>query len=111
VENQQMTFGEVLYALRKKQDLTLRQLASTLRKSDGTPVSFQYVSELENDRRNPPPDYLIDQLATALKTSRNLLYLHARRIPNDVPLPALNERKADLLYEKFRGKAKNRSVA
>lgn len=106
-----MTFGEVLYELRKKEALTLRQLASILRKSDGTPVSFQYVSELENDRRNPPPDYLIDQLAAALKTSRNLLYLHARRIPRDVTLPALNERKADRLYEKFRRKVKTRSVA
>jgi transcriptional regulator with XRE-family HTH domain len=106
-----MTFGEVISALRSKRGLTLRELARQVRKEDGKPISFQYLSELENDRRNPPPDYLIDELASVLKVSRNLLFIHARRIPQDLPLTSISESEADKIYMSFRKKLRNRPAA
>jgi transcriptional regulator with XRE-family HTH domain len=106
-----MTFGELIADLRTKRGLTLRELARQVLKEDGKPISFQYLSELENDTRNPPPDYLIDKLASVLKVSRNLLFIHARRIPRDLPLTSITESQADKLYTTFRKKLRNRPAA
>jgi len=106
-----MTFGEVISDLRTKRGLTLRELARQVLKEDGKPISFQYLSELENGSRNPPPDYLIDELATVLKVSRNLLFIHARRIPQDFLLTSITESEADKLYTTFRKKLSARPAA
>lgn len=97
-----MTFGEVIADLRTKRGLTLRELARQVLKEDGKPISFQYLSDVENDSRNPPSDYLIDKLASVLKVSRNLLFIHARRIPQDLPLTSITESEADKIYTAFR---------
>jgi transcriptional regulator with XRE-family HTH domain len=106
-----MTFGEVISDLRAKRGLTLRELARQVLKEDGKPISFQYLSDLEKDSRNPPSDYLIDKLAGVLEVSRNLLFIHARRIPQDFPLTRITEREADKLYTTFRKTLSTRPTA
>jgi transcriptional regulator with XRE-family HTH domain len=81
MENSRMTFGQVLAEARRKHGWNLRKTAALVLKEDGEPITFQYLSELENDRRNPPSDYLIEQLANALQIPPAILYIKARRFP------------------------------
>ena len=82
-ELRRTTFGEALFKARKKSGQSLQVVAAQVRKRDGEPITHQYLSELENDKSNPPSDEMIEQLAVALKVSRNHLFYCAGRIPPD----------------------------
>lgn len=75
------TFGQYITNKRKEKGLTLRQCAAKILKEDGEAISFQYLSELENDRRNPPADYMIEQFANVFGISAGILYIKAHRFP------------------------------
>ena len=79
-----VTFGKVIAAARDKAGLTLRELATQVRKENGTPISYQYLYDIERDRRNPPSDHLIEEFARTLNVPRDFLYYAARRIPSDI---------------------------
>ena len=51
------TFGQYIAWARERAGLTLREMAALIIKEDGTPMSNQYLSDIENDRRNPPADH------------------------------------------------------
>lgn|ERR1041385_9185896 len=76
-----MTFGQYIARKRQEKMLTQKQLALMLLKENGKPISFKYLSEIENGRRNPLSDHFIKQLAKALKISPEILYIKARRFP------------------------------
>lgn len=82
-ELRRTTFGEALFKARKKGKLSLQAVASQVRKRDGDPITHQYLSDLENDKCNPPSDEMIRQLADALKVSPGYLFYCAGRIPPD----------------------------
>jgi transcriptional regulator with XRE-family HTH domain len=106
------TFGQAIAEARRKAgpEYNLRYVSAQIFKEDGEPISHQYLSDLENDRRNPPSDYLIDQIATVLKVSRYYLYMLARRLPEDFPL-AVSEGQAEALYEGIRKKLQTSAAA
>lgn len=82
MENSRMSFGQYLAMKRREVPLTLKEMAALVIKEDGEPISFQYLSELENDRRNPPSDHLIEEFARVLgMESPHMLYIKARRLP------------------------------
>lgn len=78
-----MTFGEAIREARRVLEVSQKDLAAQLKKEDGTPISPQYLNDIELDRRVPPA-YLIDQLAKRLKLEGDYLYVLAGQLPADI---------------------------
>ena len=77
------TVGQEIAAARKKLGWTQKDLAAQTQKEDGTPISPQYLNDIERDRRAPSP-YVLDQLANALGRNPDDLHFLAGQIPPDI---------------------------
>lgn len=76
------TFGQALIAARQGAGIQQKIVAAAVIKEDGVSISASYLNDLEHDRRQPPSDHIIEQLAIALKMpDPNLLYYFAGRFP------------------------------
>ena len=73
-----MAFGHYIRRRREGRDMTLTELA---RRVD---VSIAYLSRIERERENPPPDHLISALAGALSLPPDDVFAAARRLPPDL---------------------------
>lgn len=104
------SFGRIIANARRRANKNLREAAALITKEDGETISFQYLSELENDRRNIPSDHIIDQIAKAYSVSRNYLYYQAGRIPPDFP-KTVKEQLADKIYQTMREKLEKSAAA
>src|SRR5262249_55420300 len=67
------TFGQVLTSARRKAGLSQREPAARILKEDGEPISPQYLNDLERDRRNPPAQHFLKQLAEQLNLPEEYL--------------------------------------
>jgi transcriptional regulator with XRE-family HTH domain len=76
-----VTFGQAIAAERKKRGWRRKDLAARIVKADGTSISPQYLDDIERDRRNPPAEDLLEQIAAALDLESDYLYYLAGRIP------------------------------
>jgi transcriptional regulator with XRE-family HTH domain len=85
------TFGQVITKARKKAGLTQKEVAGRLKREDGRLVDAPYLNAMERDRRYPPSNHLIDQLAEMLGVPADLLYFHAKRLPADIKRDVDNE--------------------
>jgi transcriptional regulator with XRE-family HTH domain len=74
------TFGQVIVQARKVVGLTQKAVAERLRRGDGRKVLAPYLNDLEHDRRYPPENAVIQQLAKILNLSPDVLYFYAKRI-------------------------------
>lgn len=81
---QTLSFGQAITELRHQRGLNQRQLALEVRKTDGTPISQQYLHDIENGRRLPANDQLIKQLAAALGTDAAFLSYVAGQLPAEM---------------------------
>ncbi len=79
-----MTFGQVVAAERKKHGMSQKDLAARVLKEDGTPISPQYLNDIERDRRNAPSEHLIAAFARELNLDSDYLHYLAGQIPPDV---------------------------
>lgn len=80
-----MTFGAYISEARKKAGLSQKELASHINKEDGQAISPQYLNDIEHDRRNPPGEFILNQLAKELDLSLDYLrYLSGRLAPDDI---------------------------
>ena len=79
-----MTFGEAITQARKDKKLSQKEVAATTRKEAGGAISAQYLNDIEHDRRNPPSEYIVRQLATTLDLEADYLSFLAGRLPADV---------------------------
>lgn len=79
-----MSFGSVITAARKRRSLSQKELASRIKKEDGDAISPQYLNDLEHDRRNPPGELLLQQLAAELSLAPEYLYFVAGQYPADL---------------------------
>lgn len=95
------TFGQVIVAARKAAKLTQKSVAESLRRGDGRRVLPPFLNDLEHGRRLPPEDEVINQLATILKLSSDVLYFYAQRLPPHVPRDA-SDAQVEAAYREFR---------
>lgn len=68
--------GDVINQARRARRWSLRQVAAQVRKDDGTPISQQYLNDIELNRRMPSPPVL-QSLAQALELDYETLVLLA----------------------------------
>ena len=79
-----MTFGEAITQARRDRNLSQKQVAAGTLKEDGTAISPQYLNDIEHDRRNPPGENIVRQLADTLDLELDYLLFLAGRFPSDV---------------------------
>ena len=79
-----MTFGEAITQARKDKKLSQKEVAAATLKEDGESISAQYLNDIEHDRRNPPGEAIMRQLATTLDLDVDYLFFLAGRLPSDV---------------------------
>jgi transcriptional regulator with XRE-family HTH domain len=95
------TFGQIITAARKRAGLTQKEVAESIRREDGRKVLPPYLNDLEHDRRYPPENVVIEQLAKILRISADVLYFYAKRLPKDVELDA-DDSRVEEAYRAFR---------
>ena len=76
-----MTFGQAVIEARKRKKMSQKELASSIVKEDGTPISPQYLNDIERDRRNPPNEAIIAQFAEILEVPEEYFFFLANEIP------------------------------
>jgi len=79
-----MEFGDIVVRARVQIGLSQKELAAKLTKEDGTPISAQYLHDIEKGRRNPPTGSLLGQLARALNLPEDYLRFAAGELPVDL---------------------------
>ena len=79
-----MTFGEAITQARKDKRLSQKEVAAGTLKEDGQAISAQYLNDIEHDRRNPPSEDIVRQLADTLDLELDYLLFLAGRFPSDV---------------------------
>lgn len=77
-------FGQIILDARRQKELSLKQCAALIYKEDGNSISFQYLSEIENGRRNPPSEFIMNQIARILDIPVEVLYFHSKTIPSNI---------------------------
>ena len=98
-----MSFGSVITAARRRRALSQKELASRLKKEDGDAISPQYLNDLERDRRNPPNEHLLAQLAEQLELEREYLFYVAGTYPDDLkPAGTESPEKVAAAFRAFR---------
>ena len=101
------TFGALLSDARRAKGLSQKELASRLKKDDGQSISPQYLNDIEHGRRNPPPEYLISQIAEILDCDKDTLCIAAGTIPSDLVRLAVNQPdKVERAFKAFRRSVK-----
>jgi len=83
-QQKSLTFGSVIANARRDRGLLLKECAALIKKEDGQSISFQYLNDIEHDRRMPSSDHMIEQFAENLGIPQDLLYHLARRFPSDL---------------------------
>jgi hypothetical protein len=88
-----------------------KDLAAVIRKEDGEAISPQYLNDIEHDRRNPPSEFIIEQLANHLKLSKDPLIAAAGMWPTDLrqKLPAADPKTIEQAFTAFRKVLKDKS--
>lgn len=79
-----VTFGSIIAEARKQKKIPLTYCAAMILKEDGIPITHQYLSDIENDRRNPPSNFIIKQMSKILSVPKDILYFYADRFPEDI---------------------------
>ncbi len=90
----EITFGMEISRLRKKLNMSQKELASLVLKDDQTPITPQYLNDIEHDRRNPSSDDLIKAFSRALQLSsdeEDYLFYIAGKMPKDVRAKSRDE--------------------
>lgn len=97
-----MTFGETIAGARKDRGVSQRELAMRIVKEDGAAISPQYLNDIERDRRNPPGDHLLEQLARELDLDKDYLYFLAGKFPSDVRAASRSPKQVAAAFKAFR---------
>ena len=102
------TFGTLVAEARRAIGMSQKELALKLKKEDGQAISPQYLNDVERDRRNPPSEYLIGQIAAILKMDKDVLCLAGGTAPDDLKrLAATHPEQVEQAFKAFRKKVKS----
>lgn len=96
------TFGRAISDARRKLGLSQKQLTERIRREDGSPISPQYLNDIEHDRRSPSSDHMIQQFSRALNLSENYLYYLAGRVPAELRHASMSPAAVDKWVTAFR---------
>jgi transcriptional regulator with XRE-family HTH domain len=83
-QRKQLTFGRVIANARKDKGLLLKECAALIKKEDGQPISFQYLNDIEHDRRQPTSEHMLEQFSEHLNIPQDILYHLAGKFPPDL---------------------------
>jgi transcriptional regulator with XRE-family HTH domain len=97
-----MTFGQVVAEARKKAGLSQKDLAAGLRKEDGEAISPQYLNDIERDRRNPPNEFILKQLASVLSLPLEFLLFKAGQWPEEMRDQDIGPQDFQKVFQAFR---------
>ena len=97
------TFGYFISRARKAKELSQKELSRLILREDGTPISPQYLNDIEHDRRSPSSDHLVTQFAQVLEIDPDYLYYLADRFPEDIRNSGLSQKEVSELMMAFRG--------
>ena len=81
--------------------LTQKVVAERFRRGDGRKVLPPFLNDVEHDRRYPPEDAVLEQLAKILNLSSDVLYFYAKRVPADLRRDA-EDSEVEAAYSAFR---------
>jgi transcriptional regulator with XRE-family HTH domain len=98
------SFGQTIAEARKRARLTQKELAAKVKKEDGTPISPQYLNDIEHDRRGAPPDVLLKQLSKVLDVDLDLLAYRAGRLPDNLIDDRVDPHQVVQAFKAFRQK-------
>ncbi len=96
------TFGSLIRSARKRAGLTQRQLAEKLARNDRECISFQYLNDIELDRRAPPGIWLLTQISEILHIPMDVLCFRARQYPEDILMEDVDDKKIERAFREFR---------
>jgi transcriptional regulator with XRE-family HTH domain len=98
------TFGQIVGEARRALGISQKDLAAKIRKEDGEPISPQYLNDIEHDRRNPPSEFIIEQVARHLKLSKEHLTATAGILPGDLrdKVPGADPQRVEEAFRAFR---------
>jgi transcriptional regulator with XRE-family HTH domain len=96
------TVGEVIARTRKDSGISQKELARRIKKEDGSPISPQYLNDIERDRRNPPSPYLLDRFAEELGLPHDYLHFLARQLPEDIASGDYEPERVESAFKAFR---------
>ncbi len=105
-----MTFGEAITRARKDRKLSQKEVAARTLKEDGLAISPQYLNDIEHDRRNPPGEYIVRQLADTLDLELDYLLFLAGRFPSDVLEMSRDQEGFTTAMRAFRSSLRGRSL-
>src|SRR3990167_7283677 len=97
-----MSFGSTIADARKKLTMSQKELAEKIKKEDGTPISPQYLNDIERDRRSPTSEPMIEQFAKVLGLDGDVLLFWAGKIPEEVKRGRVSDEKIVSAYRAFR---------
>ena len=97
-----MTFGQVIATARKELGFSQRELALKVIKDNGSPISAQYLNDIERDRRNPPGEPLLEQFARELSLDEDYLYFLAGKYPADMRAGTSTPKQVKAAFRAFR---------
>lgn len=105
------TFGQIIAAARKDREISQKELATRILKEDGRPISPQYLNDIEHDRRNPPGEFIIVQLAENLNLPQEHLIAVAGMLPSSLrdSLPRDDPERVEKAFRAFRRELKRKS--
>ena len=104
-----MTFGEAITRARKEKKLSQKQVAAGTLKEDGQAISAQYLNDIEHDRRNPPSEYIVRQLANTLDLDLDYLLFLAGRFSADVLEMSRDQEGIKTAMKAFRSSLRGRT--
>ncbi|MDQ2843411.1 MAG: helix-turn-helix transcriptional regulator [Acidobacteriota bacterium] len=96
------TFGQLIAAARKKKGLSQKELAGKIKKDDGSPITPQYLNDIEHDRRNPGSSQLIGEFSRVLGIEKYMLFFLAGQVPDDIRNRSVDLHKVPEAFAVFR---------
>ena len=88
--NEELTLGKIIRDARKSKGLNLREAADLIIKENNTPITLQYLNDIENNRRTPS-EHIIKQISQVLNIPVEYLYVYAEMFPKGMDKNASKE--------------------